>query len=57
MGGWFAATAAGSYGSGFLGKFYGNFAHHEYFLLLTGLLGIAAIFVFLFLKKLGRFSA
>jgi proton-dependent oligopeptide transporter, POT family len=57
MGGWFAATAAGSYGSGFLGKFYGRFAHHEYFLLLTGLLGISAVFVLLFLKKLRRFSA
>jgi proton-dependent oligopeptide transporter, POT family len=57
MGGWFAATAAGSYGSGFLGKFYGHFVHHEYFLLLTGLLGISALFVLLFLKKLKRFSA
>lgn len=57
MGGWFAATAAGSYGSGFLGKFYGKFVHHEYFLLLTGLLGISALFVLLFMKKLKRFSA
>jgi POT family proton-dependent oligopeptide transporter len=57
MGGWFAATAAGSYGSGFLGKFYGRFAHNQYFLLLTGLLGISAIFVLIFLKKLKRFSA
>ena len=57
MGGWFAATAAGSYGSGFLGKFYGRFAHHEYFLFLTGLLGISALFVLLYLKKLKRFSA
>lgn len=56
MGGWFAATAAGSYGSGFLGKYYGRFAHHEYFLLLTGLLGISAVFVLLFLRKLKRFS-
>jgi len=57
MGGWFAATATGSYGSGFLGKFYGRFAHHQYFLLLTGLLCISALFVLLFLKKLKRFSA
>jgi proton-dependent oligopeptide transporter, POT family len=56
MGGWFAATAAGSYGSGFLGKFYGQFAHHQYFLLLTGLLGISAVFILLFLNKLRRFS-
>jgi len=56
MGGWFAATAAGSYGSGLMGKYYSRFAHHQYFLLLTGLLAISAIFVLLFLKKLKRFS-
>jgi POT family proton-dependent oligopeptide transporter len=57
MGGWFAATAAGSYGSGVLGKFYSDFAHHQYFLLLTGLLALSAGLVLLFLKKLRRFSA
>jgi POT family proton-dependent oligopeptide transporter len=57
MGGWFAATAAGSYGSGLMGKYYSQFAHHQYFLLLTGLLAISAIFVLLSLKKLKRFSA
>ncbi len=56
MGGWFAAIAAGSYGSGALGKSYSRFAHHEYFLILTGLLAISAILVLLFLKKLKRFS-
>jgi len=57
MGGWFAATAAGSYGSGLLGKFYSDFAHHQYFLLLTGLLAVSAVLVLAFLKKLRRFSA
>jgi POT family proton-dependent oligopeptide transporter len=57
MGGWFAATAAGSYGSGLLGKSYGAVAHHEFFLLLTGLLAISAVLVLIFLNKLRRFSA
>lgn len=57
MGGWFAATAAGSYGSGILGKFYSRFPHHQYFLLLTGLLALAAVLVVVFMKRLKRFSA
>jgi hypothetical protein len=57
MGGWFAATAAGSYASGLLGKSYSDFAHHEYFLLLTGLLVVSAVFVLIFMKRLKRFSA
>jgi POT family proton-dependent oligopeptide transporter len=57
MGGWFAATAAGSYGSGLLGKSYGAFAHHQFFLLLTGLMLLAAVLVALFLKKLNRFAS
>ncbi len=57
MGGWFAATAAGSYGSGLMGKYYSRFAHHQYFLLLTGLLAVSAVLVVLSLKKLKRFSA
>lgn len=57
MGGWFAATAAGSYGSGLLGKYYSDFSHHQYFLLLTGLLAVSAALVLVFLKKLRRFSA
>ena len=56
MGGWFAATALGSYGSGLIGKYYSDFAHHEYFLILTGLLLFSAILVLLFMKKLKRFS-
>jgi proton-dependent oligopeptide transporter, POT family len=57
MGGWFAATAAGSYGSGLLGKSYSDFAHHQYFLLLTGLLAVSAVLVLVFMKKLGRFAS
>jgi POT family proton-dependent oligopeptide transporter len=57
MGGWFAATAAGSYGSGLLGKYYSRFAHHSFFLILTGLLGVSAVLVLLFMKKLKRFAA
>jgi POT family proton-dependent oligopeptide transporter len=56
MGGWFAATAFGSYGSGLLGKFYSDFAHHEYFLILTGLLVFSAVLVLMFMKKLKKFS-
>lgn len=56
MGLWFGATALGSYGSGLLGKFYSDFLHHEYFLVLCGLLVFSAILVILFLKKLKRFS-
>jgi len=56
MGGWYAATAFGSYGSGFMGKFYGDFAHHQYFLLLTAVLAASAVLVLLYLKKLKRFS-
>jgi POT family proton-dependent oligopeptide transporter len=57
MGGWFAATAAGSYLSGKLGTFYSEFAHHEFFLVLTALMGLAAVLVFAFLRKLKRFSS
>jgi POT family proton-dependent oligopeptide transporter len=57
MGGWFAATAAGSYGSGMLGKFYSRMAHHEFFLLLTALMAVAAVLVTVFLRKLSRFSS
>jgi POT family proton-dependent oligopeptide transporter len=56
MGGWFGATALGSYGSGLLGKYYSTFAHNEYFMILAGLLFFSAILVLLFLKKLKRFA-
>jgi POT family proton-dependent oligopeptide transporter len=57
MGGWFAALALGSYGSGLLGKSYGHFAHHQYFLLLTGLLGVSAILALAFMKRLKTFAS
>jgi len=57
MGGWFAATAAGSYGSGLLGKSYSALAHHQFFLWLTGLLVVSALLVLIFMKRLKRFSA
>jgi POT family proton-dependent oligopeptide transporter len=56
MGGWFAATAVGSYGSGLLGKSYSRFAHSQFFLILAGLLAAAALLVLVFMKKLKRFS-
>jgi len=57
MGGWFAATAAGSYGSGLLGKSYSRLAHHQYFLFLAALMLLAAVLIAIFLKKLKRFAA
>jgi POT family proton-dependent oligopeptide transporter len=56
MGGWFAATAAGSYGSGLLGKSYSALPHHSFFLILTGLLAVAAVMVAAFEKTLRRFA-
>jgi POT family proton-dependent oligopeptide transporter len=56
MGLWFGATAVGSYGSGLLGRTYGLFAHHEYYLIIAGLLFMSSGLVFLFLKKLNRFT-
>jgi POT family proton-dependent oligopeptide transporter len=56
MGGWFAATAAGSYLSGLLGKSYSALAHHQFFLFLAALMLLAAVLVAVFLKKLRRFA-
>jgi len=56
MGGWFVATAIGSYGSGLLGKLYSRFPHHQYFLLLAGLLAIAAMLALLSMKKLEKYG-
>jgi len=56
MGGWFAATAAGSYGSGLLGKSYSALPHHWFFLILTGLLALAAVMVAAFQKTLRHFA-
>ncbi|MBP6908985.1 MAG: peptide MFS transporter [Candidatus Saccharicenans sp.] len=56
MGGWFVATAIGSYGSGLLGKLYSQFPHHQYFLLLAGLLALAAGLVLLSMRKLEKYG-
>jgi POT family proton-dependent oligopeptide transporter len=56
MGGWFVATAIGSYGSGLLGKLYSRFPHHQYFLLLAGLLAVAAILALLSMNKLEKYG-
>lgn len=52
MGGWFGATAIGNYLSGFIGKFYSDFPHHVFFLILTGLLLTSALMVRIFLNRL-----
>ena len=56
MGGWFVATALGSYGSGLLGKLYSRFPHHQYFLLLAVLLAAAAVLALLSMKKLEKYG-
>ncbi len=56
MGGWFLATSIGSYGSGLLGKFYSDFEHHEYFLILTGILIFSAVLALLGMKQLKKFA-
>ncbi|MCX8160846.1 MAG: peptide MFS transporter [Candidatus Saccharicenans sp.] len=56
MGGWYLAIAFGSYGSGLLGKFYSRLPHHQYFLVLAGLLALAAVLVGLSIKRLERYS-
>jgi POT family proton-dependent oligopeptide transporter len=56
MGCWFGATAIGSYSSGLLGRFYGEFQHHEYFIGLAVLLFLSSTLVLLFMKKLKQFS-
>ena len=56
MGGWFLATSIGSYGSGLLGKYYSDFLHHEYFLILTGILLFSAFLALLSMKKLKKFA-
>ena len=56
MGCWFGSTAIGSYGSGLLGKYYGQFQHHDFFLLIAALPFVSALLVLPFLKRLNRFS-
>jgi hypothetical protein len=56
MGGRYLAIAFGSYGSGLLGKFYSKFPHHQYFLILAALLGLATVLVSLSIKKLEGYA-
>jgi len=56
MGGWFAATALGSYGSGLVGKWYGSMPHHRYFLLLTAMIALAIILLLASYRYLKRYA-
>jgi POT family proton-dependent oligopeptide transporter len=56
IGFWFGATAVGGYGSGYLGRFYDVFPHHQYYLLIATLLFVTSVLVLLFLKKLNKFA-
>ena len=56
MGFWFGATAVGSFSSGIFGKLYSSLPHHQYFLILSGLLFFSAILVLLAFKKLKKFA-
>jgi len=56
MGCWFGSTAIGSYGSGLLGKYYGQFQHHDFFLLIAAMPFCSALLVLPFLKRLNKFS-
>jgi POT family proton-dependent oligopeptide transporter len=56
MGCWFGSTAIGSYGSGLLGKYYGQFSHHNFFLIIAVLPLCSALLVLPFLKRLNRFA-
>lgn len=56
MGGWFAATALGGYGSGLVGKWYDSMPHHTYFLLLSALICLAVLLLLATLKYLRKFS-
>ncbi|MBN2037527.1 MAG: peptide MFS transporter [Chitinispirillaceae bacterium] len=56
MGAWFFATGFGGFLSGLFSAFYDKVPHHQYFLVLTGLLALSSILVLVFMKKLNRFS-
>jgi POT family proton-dependent oligopeptide transporter len=56
MGCWFGSTAVGSYGSGLLGRYYGQFYHHNFFLIIAVLPLCSALLVLPFLKRLNRFA-
>ncbi len=52
MGGWFLATAFGNNFSGFFGGIQHMMKPGAFFLLLAGLAGLVALFLFLVLRKL-----
>jgi len=54
MGGWFMATAFGNNLSGFFGTIQGHMSPMWFFILLAGMAGITALFIFLVLPKLDR---
>ena len=56
MGAWFFATGLGGFIAGLFSNWYDKLPHHQYFMILTGLLGLAAMLVLVFMKKLNRFS-
>lgn len=56
MGLWFGATSVGSFSSGIFGKFYSDFPHHLFYLILAGLLFFAAILILISFKKLKKFA-
>jgi POT family proton-dependent oligopeptide transporter len=56
MGCWFGSTAIGSYGSGWLGRYYSQFQHHNFFLIIAVLPLFSALLVLPFLKRLNRFA-
>jgi proton-dependent oligopeptide transporter, POT family len=56
IGCWFGATAVGGYGSGLLGRFYGDVPHHQYYLMIAALLFLSSLLILLALKKLNRFA-
>jgi len=56
MGCWFGSTAIGSYGSGLLGKYYSQFPHHTFFLVIAAMPFCSALLVLPFLKRLNKFS-
>ena len=56
IGCWFGATAVGSYGSGLLGRFYNDLPHHQYYLVIAGLLFLSSLMILASLKKLNKFA-
>jgi POT family proton-dependent oligopeptide transporter len=56
MGCWFGATATGCLISGLLARYYSEFEHHEFFLMIAALPFFASLITLPFLKRLNRFS-